>query len=93
MRVTAAVREQIRLATHTSTTDDRAVAAQFADGGGVIIEFEDGRGYSAAADVSWISKFPSEREWLRRGDQSFTTYTVVSSEIVDGQQRVVLEGR
>ena len=68
VRVEAAVGEWIFLATHTSTSADRTVAEQFAKGGGVILEMSDSSG---TADVSWISKFPSEREWLRYGGFEF----------------------
>ena len=45
-----------------------------------------------AADVSWISKIPSESEWIRRGANVLGGFTVESIEVVEGLQRVALKG-
>jgi len=90
VRVEAEVGDDIYLATHTSTSEDRAVAEGFAKDGGMVIEFGAGgwrRVALTAADVSWISKFPSESEQLQIGGERFT---VKSIKEVDGLQHVVL---
>ena len=69
---------------------DRAVAECFADGGGVLLEFERGAGWDAV-DVSWISKFASEREVLRPGRRAIKVKSI-SVEDMDGcsVQHVIL---
>ena len=56
---------------------------------GVVLEFEGGAYGIGVADVSWISKFPSEKEWLKSGSR-WMPHNVQSVEVVDGHQRVVL---
>ena len=87
VRLEASIGEKIYLSTFTSTSADRAVAEDFADDGGVILEFDKNVRYGLSVDVSWISKFPSEREVLRAVGAPFT---VKSVEIVGGQQHIVL---
>jgi len=85
------VGDKIWRATQTRTSAEFLVAESFLEehGDGVILEFEgDIEGGDTVADVSWISKFPSEREVLRGGTKLFNS--VQSVEIVDGMQRVVL---
>ena len=54
VRMTAKVGDRICLATHTSTSEDLAVAEGFAKNeGGVILEFEEHSG-EYVADVSWM---------------------------------------
>ena len=57
VRLQAKVDDEIFLATHTSTSEDRAVAKGFAKGGGVVLEFSgdlDTRVCAYLSDVSWI---------------------------------------
>ena len=53
--MTAKVGEIIVLATHTSTSEDLAVAKGFAkNDGGVILEFDKSTDYGNPVDVSWM---------------------------------------
>ena len=80
----------IRLTTHTSTSRDRRVAERFmGDDGGMLVEIRRQQRLTAA-DVSWVSKFPSERETLFRGGGGYG-YEVRSVESRGGKQLVVLE--
>ena len=58
MRLEAKVGDKIYLATHTSVSEDCVVAESFADGGGVVLEFDSNihpdEGISKHADVSWM---------------------------------------
>ena len=93
--MTAKVGDWIFLATHTSTSEDLLVAEGFADDDGVILEFDPSIDVSGEpTDVSWISKFPSEREMLRAPGAFFGLALKVKSIEVTGdgqQQHVVLE--
>ena len=53
--MTAKVGHWIWLATHTSTSEDLAVAKGFAkNDGGVILEFDKSARFDTFADVSWM---------------------------------------
>ena len=57
------------------------------DEGGMLVEIREG---AEGKDVSWVSKFPSERETLFRGGGGYG-YEVRSVESRGGKQLVVLE--
>lgn len=85
------------LATHMSTSRDRRVAESFADwdeGGGLLLEIHIKSFSQSNEDVTWISKFPNEKETLLTGNNKFyvTSVTEEASDYGDSRnQHVVLE--